>query len=124
MAVIHDKRLFIKTSQLIKKGDTHYAFYNMKKQVYYTPIYLAYFIVLRFFGIIESNWIMFIFYSIFLLIIVFASYFNYKDSFLDLIYDYNETIDYYSIHDLGFFDGIIYKKYIVKFTKDSYNFSN
>lgn len=109
MAVIHDKRLFIKTSQLIKKGGVHYTFYNMKKQLYYTPIYLAYFFVLRFFGIIESNWIMFIFYSIFLLIIVFASYFNYKDSFLDLIYDYNETIDYYSTHDLGFFDGIEYQ---------------
>lgn len=124
MAVIHDKRLFIKTSQLIKKGCSHYAFYFVKKQLYYTPIYLAYFIVLPFFGIIESNWIMFIFYSIFLLIIVFTSFFNYKDSFLDLIYDYNETIDYYSIHDLGFFDGIEYEKYIVKFTEDKYNFSN
>ncbi len=124
MAVIHDKRLFIKTSQLIKKGGTHYAFYCVKKQLNYTPIYLAYFFVLRFFGIIESNWIMFIFYSIFLLIIVFTSFFNYKDSFLDLIYDYNETIDYYSTHNLEFFDDIEYEKYIVKFTEDKYNFSN
>jgi len=51
-------------------------------------------------------------------------FFYYKDSFLDLIYDYNETIDYYSIHNKEFFDGLEYKKYIVNFIEKSYSYSN
>jgi hypothetical protein len=75
MSVIHDKGLFIRTYQLIKKGNTHYGFYQLKKHLFNTSIYLAYFVILRFFGVIESNWPMLIFYCILLMIALIASFF-------------------------------------------------
>jgi len=124
MAVIHDKALFIKASQLIKKGKTHYAFYQMKRKIYAIPLYILYMSLIHFFKLYELNWLRYFFYSILFIVLIILGFFNEKESFLDLIYDYNETIEYYSIHDIGFFDGIEYKKYIVKFTENSYSYSN
>jgi hypothetical protein len=47
------------------------------------------------------------------------NYFYLKDKWIELIYDYNDTIDHYSKADPSFFEGIYYDKYKISYTPDS-----
>jgi hypothetical protein len=119
MAVIHNKKKFLKAAELLKLGKNSYALYRLKKGAFY---YLL-FILLVFAGsyfMNDGDYLSdFIFYSIILIFSNIFYYFSYKDSFLDLVYDYNETIDYYKSNKILFFEGIDYKKCNVRFTEDS-----
>lgn len=119
MAVIHNKKKFRKAADLISQGKKAYAFYRLKQEAYLFLLYIILVLVGVYFYNKDEFWSDLIKYSFIVFIFVILSYFSYKDSFLDLVYDYNETIDYYKSNDNQFFDGLDYKKYSVRFTENS-----
>ncbi len=118
MAVIHNKKKFRKAAELIRQGKNSYAFYRLKQGAYYYLLYIILALVGAYFWSKGDYWSDLIKYSFIIFISVIFSYFSYKDSFLNLVYDYNETIDYYKSNDISFFEGLEYKKYNVRFTED------
>jgi hypothetical protein len=119
MAVINNKKKFRKAAELIRQGKKSYAFYRLKKGAPYYLLYILLALAGSYFKN-EGDYLSdFIFYSFILIFSNIFYYFSYKDSFLDLVYDYNETIDYYKSNDISFFEGIEFKKYYIRFTEDS-----
>lgn len=119
MAVIHNKKKFLKAVELIRQGKNSYAFYRLKQGAFYYLMYVLLVLAGSYFMNDGDYLSDFIFYSIILIFSNIFYYFSYKDSFLELMYDFNDTIDYYNSNDRSFFDGIEYKKYNIRFTEDS-----
>ena len=119
MAVIHNKKKLRKAADLISQGKKAYAFYRLKQEAYLFLLYIILVLVGVYFYNKDDFWSDLIKYSFIVFIFVILSYFSFKDSFLDLVYDYNETIDYYKSNDNQFFEGLEYKKYSVRFTENS-----
>ncbi len=118
MAVIHNKKKFRKAAELIRQGKNYYAFYRLKHESYSYPIYFLLVLIGIYFWSDDYLFDL-IKYSFIFFISAILSYFSNRDSFLELMYDFNDTIDYYNSNDPSFFDGIEYKKYNIRFTEDS-----
>ena len=117
MDIIHNRNKFLYTVKWINAGKKKYAFHEIKKssQVYF-PLWFFYVMIFK--GI-QGYFDLLISLAVYIVPMLLLMYFYSKDKWLDLIYDYNDTIDHYSEVDPDFFEGIRYEKYKVLFTPDS-----
>lgn len=116
MAVIHTRKKFIKVARYIESGKNKYALNAIKyESVFFILVWLGFRLIFH----KENEFLVIIAGLVFYCFpMTLFYYFYFRDKWIELIYDYNDTIDHYSKTDPSFFEGIHYEKYKISYTSD------